>query len=164
MQGELERAGEQWRLRFTRWIPHPPDEVWRAITEPQHLDAWFPHRIVGPWVVGGKLRFESEYGDFDGEVMRYESGSVVEFRWGTDTIRLEVAAAEKGTTLTLLDTFSELGKAARDAAGWHVCLDALIGELDGVLADGDTRKRWDDVHPGYADKFGPEASTLGPPE
>jgi uncharacterized protein YndB with AHSA1/START domain len=164
-RGKLEQVGEQWRLRFTRELAHAPEQVWRAITEREHLQAWFPHTIVGDWVVGGELRFESEYGDFGGEVLAYEPPELLEFRWGPDTIRLELAAAaDGGCTLTLLDTIEELGKAARDGAGWHACLDRLEAELDGGRAGEELRERWREVHPGYVDAFGPDAATIGPPE
>jgi uncharacterized protein YndB with AHSA1/START domain len=122
MYGDLERSDDQCRLRFSRRLPHPPEKVWRAITEPEHLEAWFPQRIVGEWAVGSPLRFESEHGSFDGEVLRFEPESLIEFRWGTDTIRMEVTSDNAGSILSLVDTFSELGKAARDAAGWHTWL------------------------------------------
>ena len=31
MDGELEAAGDQWRLRFTRELAHEPAQVWRAM-------------------------------------------------------------------------------------------------------------------------------------
>jgi len=163
MQGTLERAGDRWRLRFTRRLAHTPDKVWRAIVEPAHRDTWFPQRIVGEWSVGAPLKFVSDFGDFDGEVLAYQPPTVVEFRWGTDQIRLEVNPDGEGTLLTLLDTFDEQGKAARDAAGWHVCLDALESELSGSKPASDTGTRWKAVHPGYVAEFGPEAATIGPP-
>jgi uncharacterized protein YndB with AHSA1/START domain len=159
MQGTLEAADTRWRLRFTRRLAHAPEKVWRAIVEPEHRDAWFPQRIVGNWSVGAPLTFESEYGDFDGEVLAYEPPSLVEFRWGTDQIRLEVRPDGDGTLLTLLDTFDELGKASRDAAGWHVCLDGLESSLNGKKS----RTEWKAVHPRYVAEFGAEASTIGPP-
>jgi uncharacterized protein YndB with AHSA1/START domain len=163
--GKLEQAGEQWRLRFVRELAHAPQTVWRAITEREHTEVWFPHTIVGEWVIGGELRFESEHGDFGGEVLAYEPPRLLEFRWGPDTIRLEVSpAARGGCTLTLLDTFEEIGKAARDGAGWHTCLDRLEAELDGSPASDALRERWREVHPGYIEAFGPEASSIGPPE
>jgi len=163
MQGTLERAGDRWRLRFTRRLAHTPDKVWRAIVEPAHRDTWFPQRIVGAWSVGAPLKFVSDFGDFDGEVLAYQPPALVEFRWGTDQIRLEVSPDGEGTLLTLLDTFDEQGKAARDAAGWHVCLDALESELSGSEPASDTGTRWNAVHPGYVAEFGPEAATIGPP-
>ena len=77
--------------------------------------------------------------------------------------RFEVAARESGSTLTLIDTIDELGKAARDGAGWHVCLDALEHALDGTDAPS-MPEQWSAVHEDYVKKFGPEASTIGPPK
>ena len=163
MDGTLEQAGERWRLRFSRRLGHSPQKVWRAITEPAHLETWFPGRIVGEWVVGSKLEFHGEFPTFHGEVLAVEDGSVLEFRWGPDTIRLEISPRDTGCTLTLIDTFDELGKAARDAAGWHECLDRLHDDLEGTTPSA-WGARWKVVHPGYVEEFGPEASAIGPPD
>lgn len=164
MKGTLEQAAPRWRLRFTRDLDHPVPRVWQAVTEPGHLQAWFPQRITGDWVVGAPLAFSDPQGrgsDFDGEVLACEPPSLLEFRWGPDVIRLEIAARAAGSTLTLLDTFDELGQAARDAAGWHVCLKSLASHLDGTPEPPETL--WREVHPGYVSSFGPEAAALGVP-
>jgi Activator of Hsp90 ATPase homolog 1-like protein len=89
----------------------------------------------------------------------------MEFRWGPDVIRLELAPIEEGgTVLTLLDTLEERGKAARDGAGWHTCLDALERELGDDADAREEMSRWKDVHVHYVESFGPEAATIGPPE
>lgn len=165
MNGTLEDLGGRWRLRFTRELAHPPEKVWRAVTEPQHLAAWFPQRISGEWVPGGRLVFSSPEGrgpDFEGEVIACEPPSLLEFSWGTDVIRLEIEARPGGCTFTLLDTFGEVGKAARDAAGWDECVDRLIRHLGGLAAL-PAGQRWAEVHPGYVEAFGPQAATIGPP-
>ena len=161
MNGTLESIDQRWRLRFTRRLKHSPETVWRAIVEADQRDTWFPQHIEGDFRVGAPLRFVSEYGDFSGQILAYEPPSLIEFRWGTDTIRLEIAADGDGSVLTLLDTFDEQGKAARDAAGWHVCLDALERQLDGSAAP---RDGWQTLNAGYVAQFGPAASTIGPPE
>jgi hypothetical protein len=66
--------------------------------------------------------------------------------------------------LTLVDTFDELGKAARDAAGWHECLDRLVFQLGDDEPPWSPGERWQQVHGGYVERLGPEASTIGPPE
>ena len=65
--------------------------------------------------------------------------------------------------LTLLDTLEERGKAARDAAGWHVCLDALEAALGGQTSSRERVSTWGEVHPHYVETFGPPAATIGPP-
>jgi uncharacterized protein YndB with AHSA1/START domain len=174
VEGQLEQSDGRWRLRFTRTLPHPPEKVWRAITEPEHLGAWFPTDIEGERRTGAPLRFVFRNGEgptVAGEMIAYDPPSVLEFRWGSDeTLRFELQPDVEGSVLTFLNTFDELGKAARDAAGWHVCLDALAYHLDGPEAhvDGEEApgtpgERWQQVHTSYVERFGPDASTIGPP-
>ena len=65
-------------------------------------------------------------------MVEYSPPSVMELRWEDDeTLRLEVAPSGGGCVLTLINRFDEIGKAARDAAGWHACLDGLEAWLEG---------------------------------
>jgi uncharacterized protein YndB with AHSA1/START domain len=168
VDGQLEQIDDRWQLRFTRKLPHPPEKVWQALTEPEHLEAWFPTTVEGERTPGATLRFEHRGGEappMAGKLITYDPPSVLEFRWGDeDTLRLELQPDGDGTALTLVDTFDEIGKAARDAAGWHSCLDRLGYHLDGEEPPWDSREPWRQVHPGYVERFGPEAATIGPPE
>ncbi len=142
MYGTLDHLGDgRWQLRFTRTLLHPPEKVWRAITEPEHLEHWFPTTIEGERSAGARLRFLFPGGQappIEGEMLAYE--------------------------LTLLDTLDERGKAARDGAGWHTCLDGLAAHLRGEADARRAMDTWKDVHPQYVESFGPEAATIGPPE
>lgn len=166
MDASLEQTADGPRLRFTRSLAHPPEKVWRAISEPEHLEAWWPGVIeVEEWRVGARVHFEPGAGfSFDGEVTGFDPPRMLELRWGPDTIRLEVEPDGQGTRLTLLDTLEEVGKAARDAAGWHTCLDQLEHHLDGTEMSASAGERWREVHPSYVEALGPEAATIGPPE
>jgi uncharacterized protein YndB with AHSA1/START domain len=168
MYGSLdELAGGGWRLRFTRTLPHPVEKVWQAITDPEHLAHWFPTTIEGERRAGAPLRFtlpEGQAPPFDGEMLAFRPPALMEFRWGTDIVRLELQPSSDGTVLTLLDTIDDRGKGARDGAGWHACLDALELELRGDANTRDALSRWHDLAPQYAERFGPEAATIGPPE
>ncbi|MDQ6777610.1 MAG: SRPBCC domain-containing protein [Actinomycetota bacterium] len=168
MYGTLEQLDDgRWQLRFTRTLRHPMDTVWRAISEPEHLAAWFPTTIEGERVAGAPLRFTfpaDQAPPFEGEMIACEPPSLMELRWGPDIIRLELRPTPEGTELTLLDTLEELGKAARDGAGWHTCLDALLRSLDGAENAREAMNAWGDVHGHYVEDFGPEAAAIGPPE
>lgn len=162
--GVLAQQGDRFTLTFTRRFGHPPEKVWHAVTEPEHLAVWFPNEIVGERRAHAKLRFVSSGGDgFDGEMLVFDPPRVMELMWGTDRLRIELEPDGAGTILTLTDTFGELGKAARDAAGWHECLDRLAGELEGTEPPA-WGVRWRAIHPAYVDRLGPKASTIGPPE
>jgi hypothetical protein len=104
---------------------------------------------------------EDEGPAIDGEMLAFDPPRLLELRWGDETLRFELEPDGAGTVLTFLDDFDELGKAARDAAGWHACLDALEHDLRGEPPPSD---RWKQVEGWYVERFGPEASTIGPPE
>ena len=47
MRGTLSKVGREHVLRFERFYPHPREEVWAALIEPERLAHWFPAAIVG---------------------------------------------------------------------------------------------------------------------
>jgi uncharacterized protein YndB with AHSA1/START domain len=165
--GVLERRGDVAMLRYRRRLAHPPLKVWRALTEPAGLAGWFPTTMEGERVAGAPLHFgfrEQEGEPFDGEMLAFDPPSLMELRWADDILRFELEPEGSGCLLTLVVSFPELGKAARDAAGWHVCLEQLAYVADGADLPWDPADRWRQVHPNYVRLLGPEASTLGPPE
>jgi uncharacterized protein YndB with AHSA1/START domain len=164
--GTLERGDSAVTLRFTRLLPHPPAKVWRALTEPQHLEAWFPTTIAGELVPGAPLRFgfrEAQLPEFEGTMLAFDPPALLELIWGDERLRFELAPAADGTLLTFTASFTELGRAARDAAGWHVCLDLLGCDLNSERAPWAQPERWRAVHGEYVAGFGPEAAAVGPP-
>jgi uncharacterized protein YndB with AHSA1/START domain len=166
VDGKLAQIGDRWQLRFVRRLPHSPEKVWRALTEDEHLAAWFPAEIRGERAPGAALRFVHRDGagpTLDGEMLVYEPPSALEYRWGDDSFRFDVDPDAEGCVLTFLTTFAEGGKAARDGAGWHTCFDLLAYHLAGSEPPWHSMDRWRQVHPGYVEAFGPRASTIGPP-
>jgi uncharacterized protein YndB with AHSA1/START domain len=162
--GRLAADGERWQLEFTRRLPHPPEKVWRALTEPDLVSQWFPSDIVGERTEGADLRFRFRHGEgpeLGGTMLRYEPHVLLEFSWAEELLRFELTPdGDGGTVLRFVNTFDELGKAARDAAGWHACLDILACRLDGTPPP---ENRWKEVSGHYTEAFGPEASAIGPP-
>jgi uncharacterized protein YndB with AHSA1/START domain len=165
--GTLDRDGGHPVVRFRRQLHHPPAKVWRALTEPEHLAPWFPTTIEGERVTGARLRFgfrQMEIDAFDGEMLAFDPPTLMELRWGDQTLRFELQPTDDGSVLTFTATFDEIGKVARDGAGWHACLDLLTFDIDGASAPWTSADRWRQVSPTYVARFGPEASTVGPPE
>jgi len=166
--GSLARVGDASVLRFRRRLCYAPRQVWEALTEDGHLAAWFPTSIEGERAAGAPLRFTFRQGEgdpFEGEMRIFEPPSVMELRWADDVLRFELEPDDdRGCLLSLTVTFPEQGKAARDAAGWHVCLERLGYVVEHALPPWDPSDRWREVHAGYLARLGPEASTVGPPE
>jgi uncharacterized protein YndB with AHSA1/START domain len=117
-------------VRFERVYPHPVERVWRSITVPEELASWFPSTVEVDLREGGAMRFTFDphlAEPMEGRVVELDPPRVFAFLWGKDLLRLELAPEGEGTRLTLTQTL-EADEAARNAAGWHVCLDKLGGE------------------------------------
>ena len=120
-------------LRFERRLNHPVDAVWRAITEPEQLQRWFPSTVSGEMRAGGRLSFsfeEHDVPDMEGEVTDVEPQRRLAFYWGDDHLRFELEPNGDACVLRFTALLDARDKAARDAAGWHTCLDRLEGVVD----------------------------------
>ena len=69
----------------------------------------------------------------DGEVLECDPPERFAFRWGKDVLDFTLDEHDGGTRLTMVHVLNEEGapSAAKTAAGWHLCLDALAARLDG---------------------------------
>lgn len=164
--GELLRNKDRATVRLVRRLGKPREEVWRAITEPEHLRAWFPSTIDGERHAGARLRFEFPNGEadpFEGQMLAYDPPAHMSLLWGDETLRFELEPDGDGTVLTFTASFEELGKAARDGAGWHAAFDLLVHEVVGSTPPWSAADRWKQVRVAYIERFGPAASTIGPP-
>ena len=139
MHATYETVTERPTLTFERTLRHPIDAVWDAITDPEELPHWFPSTIIGELAPQADLRFEfpghPEIEPMRGRVTEFDRPRTLAFTWGGDELRFELAEAAHGTTtLRFTVALDTKDKAARDAAGWHVCLD----RLERSLVDKDT--------------------------
>lgn len=120
-------------VRLERQLPDPPEIVWRALTEREHLRSWFPSDVLvsgGAWKVGAAITFPFPPEVIDmtltGEVLEVDEPRSLAFTWGEDTLRFELTPTDGGTRLVLVDELPP-SAAARNASGWEVCLDRLAG-------------------------------------
>jgi uncharacterized protein YndB with AHSA1/START domain len=165
--GQLTQAGDRVAVRFRRRVNHSPEKAWKALTEPDQLAGWFPTTIEGELASGSPLSFSFRAIDIppmDGEMLAFDPPRLLEFRWGPDDLRFELEPDGDGCVLMLTDTYAEVGKGARDAAGWHVCLQGLARLLNGEDPVDEGPDHWRSINARYQELFGPEASTVGPPQ
>ncbi|MFN2557060.1 MAG: SRPBCC family protein [Nitriliruptorales bacterium] len=158
-------------LRFERVLHSPPGRVWKALTEHDELRSWHPSPFEMEPVVGGAVHYLSPEGTAlgDGEVTAYEPPRLLAYTWGDDHLRWELRAHDNGCLLILEHTFDNHYKAARDAAGWHLCLDALSASLTGAMppaASGEAAilAGWRELNSAYEERFAipPEKATPPP--
>lgn len=125
-------------LRMERRLAHPPEKVWRAITDPDHNARWFPARMVMEPAVGAKVGYD--WGDgagpvVDGVVTEYDPPHVLAHTWGGELLRWEIRPLAEGSLLILTHAFDDRYGAPSFAAGWQTCCDALAQVLDGRPVD-----------------------------
>ncbi|HKO27075.1 MAG TPA: SRPBCC family protein [Solirubrobacteraceae bacterium] len=151
MYGAYDTIENRPALRFERRLSHPVEVVWRAITESDELEHWFPSRVeVDELRPGAEMTFRFEDMPLEGmpmtisgRVTAFDPPRLFEFYWGHDHLRFELEpAGDDACMLRLTVLLDEREKAARDGAGWHVCLDRLEAGLagpDGASGGGDWR-------------------------
>ena len=157
-----EPADGGWTLVFVRDLRHPPARVWTALTEPEQLRAWAPfvpdRDLAGTGPVTLTMLDADDPAD-SATVRRAEPPTLLEYTWGDDLLRWELAPAGAGTRLTLRHRVSDRDWLAKVAAGWHLCLDVAEQLLDGrpvppIRGEEAREHGWDELSEGYAAKLG----------
>ncbi len=142
MYGAYETIEDRPALRFERRLSHPVEVVWRAITEASQLEHWFPSRVeVDELRPGAEITFRFEHMPLEGmpstitgRVTEFDPPRLFAFTWGEDHLRFELepmTGEQDACVLRLTVLLDSREKAARDGAGWHVCLDRLEAQIDG---------------------------------
>ncbi|HEX5190596.1 MAG TPA: SRPBCC family protein [Streptosporangiaceae bacterium] len=137
-------------VRFRREFAHPAERLWAAITNPEDLARWFPSKVRMEPRAGGTIEF---FGDPNqpaarttGTILVFEPPTRLAYTWHASELHFTIeAAAGGGCVLTLTDVLDARDAAARNAAGWTVCLAELGKHLAGQRADGphsDTAESW----------------------
>lgn len=123
-------------LRMERALHHPPEKVWRALTEPSELAGWFPAAVELDLRLDGRITFTFEegedYGNENAGVIRaYDPPHVLEYNWGVEIHCWELTPTADGCVLKLTATYDDRPGSASFTAGWTLCLDALDRVLGG---------------------------------
>jgi uncharacterized protein YndB with AHSA1/START domain len=130
-------------LHLRRTLAFPVDRVWRALTDPAALAAWFWPERFDPTAevdlrVGGRYRISGPGAGLEvaGEYLTVEPPRRLVFTWqwagehDKTLVTVELTGGEDGTDLVITHG-GFAADAARDehAKGWSDCLDRLPGWL-----------------------------------
>lgn len=149
-----------WTLVFVKDLRHPIEKVWAALTEADQLARWAPFTVDRPLdrsgphvltVVDGSTVVESA-----ARVIRVDRPSLLEYTWGEDLLRWELASTDSGTRLRLRHRHPARAWLPKLAAGWHLCLVVADRLLDGTPIEpirGSAAKEfgWPELNEAYAD-------------
>ncbi|WP_291416063.1 SRPBCC domain-containing protein [Actinophytocola sp.] len=129
-------------LRFERHLRHSREKVWRAITEPDQLRAWFVEiidydRSRLDFAPGAPLTFAAAgFPDGRGEVTGYDPPALLEYTWAGEILRFELTAEGETCRLAFTNIVDGPETASALREGWQTGLDRLAA----TLGDADARR------------------------
>jgi uncharacterized protein YndB with AHSA1/START domain len=155
-------------VRFRREFAQPAERVWDAITTPDDLAHWFPSKVRIEPRVGGTIEF---YGDpnmpeasSSGTILVFEPPTRLAYTWHVTELHFTLeATGDGGCVLTLINVLESRDEAARNAAGWTMCLAELGKHVAGQRADGphsDTAQTWRQLYDEYVAAGMPSGASI----
>jgi len=90
-----------------RDIPHPPEKIWRALTQPHLMGEWLMESDFRP-VVGHRFDMQAEWGAVDGEVLAVETHRTLSYSWNSDSANANGLESVVTWTLTRTQTGTHL--------------------------------------------------------
>ena len=135
---ELSKADGQVVGVMTRVSEHPPQAIWRMLTDPARLPEWLAPGRIEPRVGGAaRLDFADSGTVIDSRVTAYDEGRLVEYSWSSPDepqrpVRWEIAPEGEGSRLTLTLKTPAGEDPGRACAGWEAHLEMLEAALEGV--------------------------------
>lgn len=128
-------------VRFERHYPYPVERVWRAVTDPAELRHWFPSPDVSYEArAGGEMTLAGDpYAPQESsveQVLQWDPPHRFSFTWGGDHVHLFVEPDGDGARFVLINVLTAADAAARNGAGWHVCLIELGKSFTGDATTG----------------------------
>jgi uncharacterized protein YndB with AHSA1/START domain len=64
-----------------REIPHPPEKIWRALTQPHLIEEWLMKNDFKP-AVGHDFNLRADWGAVECRVMAVEPNKTLSYAWG----------------------------------------------------------------------------------
>jgi len=122
-----------------REMPHPPEKLWRALTQPHLIEAWLMKNDFVP-APHHRFKLTGDWGYVDCEVLEIEPNRSLSYTWaamGLDSVvTWTLTPAGAGTHLKMEQTGFQPGQdAAYNGAkyGWNkftAALDEVLAKLD----------------------------------
>jgi uncharacterized protein YndB with AHSA1/START domain len=157
-------------VRFDRTYDHPVERVWRFVTDPGELARWFPSRAEFDLRPGGTVTFAGDPNaeDSTGTVLAVDPPRHLSFDWGGDELHFDLEPLDDGRTrFTLTDVLAATDTAARNGAGWEVCLTALDAHARGEPFEGPhagAAAPWREIYDVYVAAGVPSGAPVPGPE
>ncbi|WP_449536433.1 SRPBCC family protein [Ferdinandcohnia sp. Marseille-Q9671] len=131
--GTLHEENGCYFLRFERFFPHSPEEVFNYLTDPNSFTQWYPFATGEMDIrLGGEINFDDGEGStYKAVITELEKPSKFSLREIDDLINISLREKDEGCQLVFIHTFHDDSWAVNTAAGWHRCLDVFSQIVNG---------------------------------
>ncbi|MDZ3830368.1 MAG: SRPBCC domain-containing protein [Sphingopyxis sp.] len=133
-----ETSAEARRVVVEREFAHPPEKLWRALTQPHLVAEWLMAGDIAA-TPGHHFSFGADWGHVDCEVITVEPERILAYSWAgsglESVVTWTLTATATGTRLRMVQTgFTADNKLAYHGAraGWPRFLNALDAVLERV--------------------------------
>ena len=151
MNADLQTIDGRPALRFERYLAHPVERVWRAVSEPAEVRRWMP--AAADWTP--ELGETFELGGQHGQITELDPPHLIGWTFGADRFRCTLQPKGDGCALVFTHIFDDAAPAAQTAAGWECYLDRLDAQLDDQdLSEEAAHQPVGERHERYAARFG----------
>ena len=158
--GTLTIDGDRATMTFERYLPHPIEAVWAALTEPSQRKAWFGETVIDARE-GGSIEMVPDEPPaaidskrLTGRILTWDPPYVLEHEWHQrivedSVVRYELREHDGGTWLTFTHTGLSVGNARGFIPGTHAFFDRLAAHLAGAGLP-NWSERYAELAPSYA--------------
>lgn len=126
-----------------REIPHPPEKIWRALTQPHLIEEWLMKNDFLP-AVGHRFSLRGEWGGvLDCEVLTVEQNRTLSYTWNhmhedaaydlRSVVTMTLTPTGNGTHLRMEQTGFRPGQKQAYAGAYHGW-QGFLGALETVVA------------------------------
>ena len=81
-----ETPAETLSVVIEREVPHPPERIWRALTQPHLIEEWLMKNDFKP-VVGHRFDLRADWGVVGCEVLAVEPNKTLSYAWGVHDLK-----------------------------------------------------------------------------
>lgn len=132
-----ETAGKTRSVVIERDLPHPPERVWRALTQPQLIAEWLMKTDFVP-ELGHRFAFTEAWGSVDCEVLEIAPREVLSYSWNgmglESTVTWTLTPTDAGTHLRMEQAGFRIPEQKQAyggaASGWVQFFDNLTTTLE----------------------------------
>jgi uncharacterized protein YndB with AHSA1/START domain len=77
-----ETSTEALSVVVEREMPHRPEKIWRALTQPHLIEEWLMKNEFNP-VVGHRFNLKADWGSVECQVLAVEPNKTLSYTWGS---------------------------------------------------------------------------------